>query len=94
MNYKEMQNLTHEFGLTNEGYRLSLKNYTVANIHQNLIDNKTKEIAYSLVFISSFINTLNYDVAKKAAVKRIKVIKEMIVRNKKYELEQDFKNET
>ena len=89
-----MQNLINEFGLTEEYYRLSFKNYTVANINKNLIDNKTKEIAYSLVFISSFINTLNYEVAKKAAVKRIKVIKEMIVRNKKYELEQDFKNET
>lgn len=89
-----MQNLINEFGLTGEDYRLSFKNYTVANINKNLIDNKTKEIAYSLVFISSCISTMNYEVAKKAAVKRIKVIKEMIVRNKKYELEQDFKNET
>lgn len=89
-----MQNLINEFGLTDEGYRLSLKNYTVANIHQSLNDNKTKEIAYSLVFISSYISTLNYEVAKKAAAKRIKLVKEMIVRNKKYELEQDFKNET
>ena len=94
MTYEEMQNLINEFGLTDEGYRLSLKNYTVANIHQSLIDNKTKEIAYSLVFISSYISTLNYEVAKKAAAKRIKLVKEMIVRNKKYELEQDFKNET
>ena len=35
--------------------------------------------------------TLNADLSK---AETFKVIKEMIVRNKKYELEQDFKNET
>ena len=85
-----MQNLTHEFGLTNEGYRLSLKNYTVANINNNLIDNKTKEIAYCLDFISSYISTINYEVAKKATAKRIAIIKGVIVANKRIEIEKDF----
>lgn len=90
MNYKEMHNLIDEFGLKEEGHRLSFKNYTVANINTNFIDNKTKEIAYCLDFISSYISTINYEVAKKAAAKRIAIIKEMIVRNKKVELENDF----
>lgn len=90
MTYKEMHKLIDEFGLKEEGHRLSFKGYTVANINNNLIDNKTKEIAYCLTFISSYINTVNYVVAKKAATKRIKMIKELIVHNKKVELENDF----
>lgn len=90
MTYEEMHNLINEFGLKEEGHRLSFKNYTVANINNNLIDNKTKEIAYCLDFISSYISTMNYVVAKKAAAKRIAIIKEIIVHNKKAELENDF----
>ena len=90
MTYEEIHNLINEFGLKEEGRRLSFKNYTVANINNNLIDNNTKEIAYCLDFISSYISTMNYEVAKKAATKRIKIIKEIIVHNKKVELENDF----
>ena len=90
MTYKEMHNLINEFGLTEEGHRLSFKNYTVANINNNLINNKTKEIAYCLDFISSYISTTNYEVAKKAAAKRISIIKNVIVANKLIEVEKDF----
>ena len=90
MTYEEMHNLINEFGLKEEGRRLSFKNYTVANINNNLIDNKTKEIAYCLDFISSYISTMNYEVAKKAAAKRIAIIKDVIVANKRIEIEKDF----
>lgn len=70
MTYKEMQNLINEFGLQEDGRNLSFKNYTVANIYNNLIDNKTKEIAYRLDFICSYISTMNYEVAKKGCGKK------------------------
>lgn len=90
MNYKEMHNLINELGLKEEGHRISFKNYTVAYVYNNFIDNKTKQIAYCLDFFSSYVRTMNYVVAKKAAAKRIAIIKEMIVRNKKVKLENDF----
>jgi hypothetical protein len=90
MTYKEMQNLINEFGLKEDGRRLSFKNYTVANINNNLIDDKTKKIAYCLDFICSYISTTNYEVAKKAAAKRIAIIKDVIVANKRIEIEKDF----
>jgi hypothetical protein len=90
MTYKEMHNLINEFGLQEDGRNLSFKNYTVANIYNNLIDNKTKEIAYRLDFICSYISTMNYEVAKKAAAKRIAIIKDVIVANKRIEIERDF----
>lgn len=90
MTYNEMHNLINEFGLQEEGRRLSFKNYTVANINNNLINTKTKEIDYCLDFISSYISTMNYEVAKKAAAKRIAIIKDVIVANKRIEIEKDF----
>ena len=90
MTYKEMHNLIDEFGLKEEGHRITFKNYTVANINNNFINTKTHEIAYCLDFISSYISTTNYDVAKKAAAKRIAIIKDVIVANKRIEIERDF----
>lgn len=90
MNYDEMHNLIDEFGLTEEGHRLSFKNYTVANINSSLINQATGKIAYRLDFISSYIRTMKYEIAKKAAAKRISVIKDIIVANKFREIEKDF----
>ncbi len=84
MTYKELMKLVNEFGLKREGYILTYKNHTVANIINHYID------VYKLDFISSYISTRDFDVAKKATVKRIKIIKELIVHNKKVELENDF----
>lgn len=94
MTYEEMHKLIDEFGLKEEAHRLSFKNYTVANINSNFIDNKTRKISYCLDFISSYINTMNYVVAKKAVAKRIVIIKDIIVANKRIEIEKDFENET
>lgn len=85
-----MHKLINEFGLQEEGHSLSFKNYTVANINNNLINTKTKEIDYHLDFICSYISTRNYEVAKKAAAKRIAIIKDVIVANKRIEIEKDF----
>lgn len=90
MTYKEMHNLINEFGLQEEGHMLSFKNYIVASIKNNFINTKTKEIDYRLDFISSYISTMNYDVAKKAAAKRIAIIKDVIIANKRIEIENDF----
>lgn len=84
MTYSELMKLVNEFGLKREGYILTYKNYTVANIINHYID------VYRLDFISSYISTRDFDVAKKATVKRIAIIKELIVHNKKVELENDF----
>ena len=89
MNYKELHELIDEFGLKKEGYKLLFKNYTVAYINNNFIDKK-REIAYCLDFSSSYISTVNYDVAKKATVKRVATIKNIIIHNRKVELENDF----
>ena len=90
MTYKEMHNLIDKFGLKEEGNRLSFKNYTVANINKSLINQATGKIAYCLDFISPYINTMNYEVAKKAAAKRITIIKDVIVANKRKEIDKDF----
>lgn len=84
MSYSELMKLVKEFGIKREGYILTYKNYTVANIINHYND------IYRLDFISSYISTRDFDVAKKAATKRIKMIKELIVHNKKVELENDF----
>lgn len=84
MTYKEMLKLIDEFGLKREGYLLTYKNYTVANIINHYID------VYRLDFISSYISTRDFDVAKKAAAKRIAIIKDVIVANKRIEIEKDF----
>lgn len=89
-----MHKLIDEFGLKEESHRLSFKDYTVATINNNFIDNKTRKISYCLDFINSYINTMNYDVAKKATAKRLVVIKDIIVANKRFDLEKDFENES
>lgn len=91
MNYTELHKLINEYGLQEWKHSLIFKNYIVANINDNLIDNSTREIAYGLKF-TGYVNTMNYELAKKYTEERIKLIKEMIIRNKKYELEQDFEN--
>lgn len=87
MNNKELMQLVNEFGLKREGCKLLYnKNFTVAIINQ-----ATGKNAYRLDFISSYIRTMKYEVAKKATVKRISIIKEIIIHNKKVEIEKDFR---
>lgn len=93
MNYTELHKLINEYGLQEWKHSLIFNKYIVANINNNLIDNSTREIAYELKF-TGYVNTMNYELAKKYTEERIKLIKEMIIRNKKYELEQDFENES
>ena len=92
MNYSELHKLIDEFGLKEEGNNLSFKNYTVANINIDFIDKNKTKIGYRLDFISSYISTRDFDVAKKAAAKRIAIIKDVIVANKRIEIEKDFVN--
>ena len=84
MSYSELMKLENEFGLKREGYILTYKNYTVANIINHYID------VYRLDFIYSYISTRDFDIAKKVTEESTKIVKEMIVRNKKVELENDF----
>lgn len=90
MNYKEMYNLINEFGLKREVFKLTYKDYTVATIDTSLINQSTGKNAYRLDFISTYIRTIKYEVAKKATAKRISIIKEVIIHNKKIEIEKDF----
>ncbi|MBO7526691.1 MAG: hypothetical protein J6T74_02190 [Clostridia bacterium] len=92
MNYTELHKLIDEYGLKEEGHWLIFKSHIVAYMNNNLIDNSTREIAYCLKF-TGYVETMNYELSKKYTEERIKLIKEKIIRNKKYELEQDFKNE-
>lgn len=89
MNYSELHKLINEYGLQEWKHSLIFNKYIVANINNNLIDNSTREIAYELRF-TGYVNTINYELAKKYTEERIKMIKEMIIRNKKVELENDF----
>jgi len=92
MTYEELIELINEFGLKKEGVKLLYnKNFTVATIHNSLLNLETGKISYRLDFISSYIRTMKYEVAKKAAAKRISIIKEIIIHNKKIEIEKDFK---
>lgn len=88
MNYNELMKLVNEFGLKKEGFKLTFKNFTVATINYCLINLSTDD--YRLDFISSSIRTMKYEIAQKAAVKRIAIIKEIIIHNKKVEIEKDF----
>lgn len=90
MNYNEMYNLINEFGLKREGIKLTYKDYTVATINTSFINTETNKNAYRLDFISSNVCTMKYEVAKKVAAKRISIIKEVIIHNKKIEIEKDF----
>lgn len=92
MNYTELHKLINEYGLQEWKHSLIFKNYIVANINDNLIDNSTREIAYELKF-TGYVNTMNYELSKKYIEERIKFIKERIIRNKKIELEEDFVND-
>lgn len=92
MNYTELHKLIDEYALKEECHCLTFKNNIVAYLNSNLIDNSTREIAYELKF-TGYVNTMNYELAKKYIEERIKFIKERIIRNKKVELEQDFENE-
>ena len=89
MTYSELMKLVNEYGLKYEHYRLTYKDYIIANVYDNLIDNKTRETAYCLKF-SGYVDTMDYELSKKYAKERIKLVKEMIIRNKKAELEEDF----
>lgn len=85
-----MYNLINEFGLKREDLRIKYKDYTVATINTSLINQSTGKITYCLDFISPYISTMNYEIAKKATAKRISIIKEVIIHNKKIEIEKDF----
>lgn len=90
MTYDEMNNLINEFGLKKEGFRISFNNFTIATINYSLINAATGKIAYRLDFISSSIRTMKYEIAQNTVVKRIAIIKEIIIHNKKVEIEKDF----
>lgn len=91
MNYKEMYNLINEFRLKREVFKLTYKDYTVATIDTSFANTATDKNAYRLDFISSNVCTMKYEIAKKATAKRISIIKEVIIHNKKIEIEKDFK---
>ena len=87
-----MYNLINEFGLKREGFKLTYKDYTVATIDTNtsVINQVTGKNAYRLCF-TGFFETVSYEISKKYTEKRIKMIKEIIIHNKKVEIEKDFK---
>lgn len=87
----ELKQLVNEFGLKREDLRLKYKDYTVATINTSLINQATGKNTYCLDFISPYISTVNYEIAKKAAAKRISIIKEVIISRKHLEIEKDFK---
>lgn len=91
MTFNELIELINEFGLKREDLRLKYKDYTVATINTSLINQATGKNTYCLDFISPYINTVNYEIAKKATVKRISIIKEVIISRKRLEIEKDFK---
>lgn len=93
MNYSELHKLIDEYGLKEEGHWLFFNSHIVAHINSNLIDNSTHEIAYFVKFVGN-VETMNYELSKKYTKERIKAIKELIIRDKKLELEQDFENES
>lgn len=91
MNYAELQKLMNEYGLIQDGHssRLTYKDYIIAYVHNNFINKTTGKVAYCLEF-TGYVDTVDYEKAKKYTEERIKIVKEMIVRNKKAELENDF----
>ena len=95
MNYAELNKLIDEYGLIKDSpsSRLTYKDYIIAYINSNFINKTTGKVAYCLEF-SGYVDSVDYEASKKFVEERIKIVKEMIVRNKKYDLEQDFKNET
>ncbi len=93
MNYEELHKLMNKYGLIQDSHssRLTYKDYIIAYVHNNFINQSTGKVAYCLEF-TGYVDTVDYEKAKKYTEERIKNVKEMIVRTKKYELEQDFKN--
>ena len=90
MTKDELIQLINEYGLKRDGFKITYKDFTVATINTSLINQATGKIGYCLDFISSYIRTMKYEVAKKATAKRISIIKEIIIHNKKVEIEKDF----
>jgi hypothetical protein len=68
---------------------LTYKDYIIAYINSNFINKTTGKVAYCLEF-SGYVDSVDYEASKKFVEERIKIVKEMIVRNKKAELENDF----
>jgi hypothetical protein len=91
MNYAELNKLIDEYGLIKDSpsSRLTYKDYIIAYINSNFINKTTGKVAYCLEF-SGYVDSVDYEASKKFVEERIKIVKEMIVRNKKVELENDF----
>jgi hypothetical protein len=91
MNYAELNKLIDEYGLIKDSHsiRLTYKDYIIAFINSNFINKTTGKVAYCLEF-SGYVDSVDYEASKKFVEERIKIVKEMIVRNKKAELENDF----
>ena len=73
MTYSELHKLINEYGLQEWKHSLIFNKYIVAHINNNLIDNSTREIAYELKF-TGYVNTMNYELAKKYTEERINLI--------------------
>lgn len=91
MNYAELNKLIDEYGLIKDSpsSRLTYKDYIIAYINSNFINKTTGKVAYCLEF-TGYVDSVDYEASKKFIEARIKIVKEMIVRNKKAELEKDF----
>ena len=90
MNHSELHKLIDEYGLLEDGHsRLTYKDYIIAYVNNNFINKSTGKVAYSLEF-TGYGYSADYDDSKKFIEARIKIVKEIIVRNKKAELENDF----
>jgi hypothetical protein len=91
MNCEELNKLINDYGLVKDSpsSRLTYKDYIIAYINSNFINKTTGKVAYCLEF-SGYVDSVDYEASKKFVEERIKIVKEMIVRNKKVELENDF----
>ena len=91
MNHSELHKLIDEYGLVEDGHssRLTYKDYIIAYVNNNFINKSTGKVAYCLEF-TGYVDSVDYEASKKFVEERIKIVKEMIVRNKKVELENDF----
>lgn len=89
MTEKTIHKLCAEFGIQMIDFRnrLIYKGYVIGNYYFGPNPNKTD---YVIDIWGTNIRTTNYTTARKAIYKKSKDIKELIVDNKKLEIEKDF----
>lgn len=89
MTEKTIHKLCAEFGIQMIDFRnrLIYKGYVIGNYYFSPNPNKTD---YVIELWGTNIRTTNYTTARKAICKKSKYIKELIVDNKKLEIEKDF----